>query len=325
MLFILILPYVVAHISMSYPPSRRNSNSEYYVKNNLVNYNLRSPLYVNAGPDYFTFPCKGFSKGPPTAEFSSNIKVTLEGTVIHNGGHCQFGISFNDKDFLVLHTVMTNCLLNGMTYEFPLPSNTPPGSATVFWTWVNSIGNREYYMECADVTIKNNNNNNGVVYGKELVVANILNYPTIPEFPTPNSPSGIDLFERAKQISISRDSNAISRPISTTSAIPTSNAISRPISTTSAIPTSNAISRPSAIPTSTAISRPISTTSDIPTSNAFFRVPTLPKSECETGKMKCCKNGGYYICNHGNWLLMPCAPGTACQQYNDAIICNYDV
>lgn len=266
---------------MSYPPSRRNSNSEYYVKNNLVNYNLRSPLYVNAGPDYFTFPCKGFSKGPPTAEFSSNIKVTLEGTVIHNGGHCQFGISFNDKDFLVLHTVMTNCLLNSMIYEFPLPSNTPPGPATVFWTWVNSIGNREYYMECADVTIKNTNNNNGVVYGKELVVANILNYPTIPEFPTPNSPSGIDLFERAKQISISRDSNAISRPISTPSYVPTSNAI--------------------------------------------FRVPTLPKSECETGKMKCCKNGGYYICNHGNWILMPCAPGTACQQYNDAIICNYDV
>jgi hypothetical protein len=259
--------FVLAHISMSYPPSRRNKLSDYYTKNNLVNYNLNSPLYVNAGPDYFTFPCKGFPKGPPTADVTSTIKVTLEGTVTHGGGHCQFGISFNDRDFVVLHTVMTNCLLTGMTYEFPLPSNTPSGLATVFWTWVNAIGNREYYMECADVNIQNNNNNqNSIVSGKELVIANILNYPIIPEFPSQNMYSGIDLFERAKPFSISR-TNAISRPITT----PTSNAISRPIST----PTSSAMSLPSALPTSNAMSRPISTQSALPTSNVISRPTPL--------------------------------------------------
>jgi hypothetical protein len=136
-----------------------------------------------------------------------------------------------------------------MTYEFPLPSNTPSGLATVFWTWVNAIGNREYYMECADVNIQNNNNQNSIVSGKELVIANILNYPIIPEFPSPGMYSGIDLFERAKPFSISRSpTNANSRPITTQSAItrPTSNVISRPITTQSAItrPTTNAISRP---------------------------------------------------------------------------------
>jgi hypothetical protein len=274
---------VLAHISMSYPPSRRNKLSDYYTKNNLVNYNLNSPLYVNAGPDYFTFPCKGFPKGPPTADVTSTIKVTLEGTVTHGGGHCQFGISFNDRDFVVLHTVMTNCLLTGMTYEFPLPSNTPSGLATVFWTWVNAIGNREYYMECADVNIQNNNNQNSIVSGKELVIANILNYPIIPEFPSPGMYSGIDLFERAKPFSISRSpTNANSRPISTPNALPTSttNAISRSTATQSAItrPTSNVISRP--ITTQSAITRPTTNAISRPTSNPILRIlPTNVNEE----------------------------------------------
>jgi hypothetical protein len=289
---LLLIKFAKTHISMSYPPSRRNKNAVYYRDNNLINYNLNAPLYVNVGPDYFTFPCKGFSKGPATAEFTSNIRVTLEGTVTHGGGHCQFGISFDDRNFVVLYTVITNCLLNTMTYEFPLPSNTPSGPATVFWSWVNAIGNREYYMECADVNINNNNDNqNSVVVGKELIVANILNYPIIPEFPSPNMYSGIDLFERARPFSISRSSTP-----------PMSNANSRPISTSSAIPTSYANSRP--IYTST--------------SNANSRPPC-----CISGEMKCDKNGGYYICDNSDWVFMECAPGTSCEQHNDYIICNY--
>jgi hypothetical protein len=289
---------------MSYPPSRRNKNAVYYRDNDLINYNLNAPLYVNVGPDFFTFPCKGFPKGPATAQFTNNIRVTLEGTVTHGGGHCQFGISFDDRNFLVLHTVLTNCLLTTMTYEFPLPSNTPSGPATVFWAWINAIGNREYYMECADVNINNENNNqNAIVSGKELVVANILDYPIIPEFPNPGMYSGIDLFERAKPFSISRNSiptsNANSRPIYTSSAIPTPNANSRPISTSSAIPNSNANSSP--------ISKLSSTTTPC----------------CINGEMKCDKNGGYYICDHSDWVFMECAPGTTCEQHQDIIICNY--
>jgi hypothetical protein len=75
-----------AHISMSWPPSRRNQLSEYYRNNGLVNYNLRSPL--NVQPDFFSFPCKGFPKGPSVTTFDSNtITVTLEGTAVHGGGH----------------------------------------------------------------------------------------------------------------------------------------------------------------------------------------------------------------------------------------------
>ena len=148
MKIIYILAYLLGincHISMINPPSRRNQASPYYVSQGLVNYNLRSPL--NVSPDFFTFPCKGFTPGPSVSTFNgNNIQVTLEGTAVHGGGHCQFGVSYDDSKFLVLKTVLNSCLLDSMTYDFDLPENAPGGKMTVFWTWVNRVGNREYYI-----------------------------------------------------------------------------------------------------------------------------------------------------------------------------------
>lgn len=176
-----------SHIFMNTPPSRHNLYSEYYVSNNLVNYNLRSPL--NVDPDFFTFPCKGFAMGPPTYSFyNNNITMTLEGTAIHGGGHCQFGITYDNINFVVLKTVLNTCLLDGLSFSFNLPDTAPDGSLTIFWTWINRIGNREYYMECADVNVISNNINSGKVDGKELFIANLPNYPYIPEWNPTDSP-----------------------------------------------------------------------------------------------------------------------------------------
>lgn len=187
-LSIILLPQICnGHIFMHSPPSRHNLYSEYYVSNNLVNYDLRSPL--NASPDFFTFPCKGFSVGPPTYTFNSNqISITLEGTATHGGGHCQFGISYDNQNFVVLKTVLKTCLLDTMTFTFDLPSNAPDGNLIVFWTWINRIGNREYYMECADVNIVSNNINNGQLTGKDLFIANLPGYPHINEWTPDESP-----------------------------------------------------------------------------------------------------------------------------------------
>lgn len=40
------------------------------------------------------------------------------------------------------------------TYDFTIPSYSPAGDALLAWTWQNKIGNREYYMNCAQVTIQ---------------------------------------------------------------------------------------------------------------------------------------------------------------------------
>ena len=187
------------HISMSSPPSRRNQLSSYYNKPGLVNYNLRSPL--NANPDWFTFPCKGFPKGPSVATFNTNkISVTLEGTAVHGGGHCQFGVSYDDKTFYVLHTVVGDCLLRGMTYEFDVPRINNSSDVTIFWTWINRIGNREYYMECTDITLNTPITNK--IVAKELLIVNLPGYPRVPEW-EPGASSNIDgrdLLNRRRDI-----------------------------------------------------------------------------------------------------------------------------
>jgi len=171
--------FTYAHIFMREPPSRRNKYSEYYVNNGLVDYNIMAPL--NSG---YLFPCKGFSRGPSTRVVNgNNVKIELEGSATHGGGHCQFGITYDDRTFIVLKTVLDDCLVNSMSYEMELPNNIPSDDVTIFWTWMNRIGNREYYMECADITLNNQNGDKRevIITGKELLVVNLPGYSVVPE------------------------------------------------------------------------------------------------------------------------------------------------
>ena len=296
-----------AHIFMRSPPSRRSQYSSYYTSQNLVNYDLNAPLNMNVGGSFFTFPCKGFPKGPATAQINGNtISVTLEGTATHGGGHCQFGISFDDTNFLVLRTVMDNCLISSMSYTFTVPPSMPNGDVTVFWTWVNAIGNREYYMECADVNVNNGNKNRNVIlHGKELLVVNLPGYPSIPEFPNKGMYSGHDLFEARKDFSVS--------PVGF---LPKPSEVPKPkepvcdnvcnyndtLSTTSRIGQSN----PSIITVFTTL----------PTDRASRR-------SCSPGSMRCQGDDTFEMCDHDDWVSFSCAPGTKCVQSGNLILCDF--
>lgn len=288
---------ISAHMFMKEPISRNSKYSEYYTQMGLVNYNLNSPL--NVAPDYFKFPCKGFKKGPVITEINNNIvKATLEGTATHEGGHCQFGITYNERDFLVIRTIYNNCLIDTTSYEIELPINIPKGETTFFWTWINKIGNREYYMECADIYINNNNQNyNTELSGLELLIVNLPGYPTIPEFQHISTYNGMDLLESRKVIKI--------KPISTT---PT------PTTTTTTTPTII-----SSIPT------PITTTSTsiLKTSNRPNRsMIRKHKKKCKNGDMKC-SDTGFYTCIWDKWVYRECASGTKCRSISNNIICDF--
>lgn len=57
-----------------------------------------------------------------------------------------------------------------------LPANLPSCEKCTFaWTWINAVGNREYYMNCADVKIIGTQQGN--IAGKSLYVANLPGYP----------------------------------------------------------------------------------------------------------------------------------------------------
>lgn len=196
----LILTYLVAfvncHIEMKYPPPRHSKFSKY----TEIDYNLKSPLYQGE------YPCKKYNIGKPEVVITNrSIKVELYGTAIHNGGHCFFSLSYDNKNFVVIKTIVRNCMLTGMSYDIVLPKNIKNGNVIFAWSWVNSIGNREYYMNCADIRIDIKNNlGTGVIRGRELFVCNLpdVNNIVIPEFPLKTMYSGIDLIKKQRRITI---------------------------------------------------------------------------------------------------------------------------
>jgi hypothetical protein len=301
MLFYLanLLLCINAHISMSYPISRKNQLSKFYRDSQNVDYDLRTPLYVK--PNNFIFPCKGFPVGPSTTTYNDNtISVTLEGTAVHGGGHCQFGISYDNKNFLVLKTVLNSCLLDSMTYTFNLPDNAPGGDLIVFWTWVNRIGNREYYMECADVTVNNSNleNKQVTLQGKELLILNILNYPILPEWDigAPPSIDGRNLFEQRKDISLNvNGKNNSSNTVTKTTSID--------ITTTQY-----------------SITTPFITNTN---TNDMSDCDYQKLSKCDQDGLMVCYENGFYTCANNKWIYRECSSGTTCKQLSASIVCDF--
>jgi hypothetical protein len=297
MIYLVFLAFVklcFGHISLSHPPSRRNQLSEYYNNAGLVNYNLRSPLYVE--PDFFSFPCKGFPKGPSVHTFDTNtITLTLEGTAVHGGGHCQFGVSYDDKNFVVLRTVETNCLLNSMSYSFDLPEDARGNDVTVFWTWINRIGNREYYMECADVTVQTSGDRTDIG-GKELLVVNIQDYPKVPEWElgSPSSIDGRDLLEARKDIILGTDNNKNT--------------------TKQSKQQKKSYTKKTRKGRHRKIIKPVSDCLEENTVQS-------ENNKCSnTGEMRC--NGfGFDTCVYNKWVFRECASGTRCQPNGESIVC----
>ncbi|KAL1924187.1 uncharacterized protein VTP21DRAFT_7222 [Calcarisporiella thermophila] len=174
---LVITSITLAHMEMAFPPPRRSKYSEYYRKNGNIDYNMNSPL----NPSQWPYPCRGFPVGPAEFTFKagSSLKVQLAGSATHGGGHCQFALQYDNGQFVVFHTIFDECPLS-KNYTVTIPSTAPNGKAAFVWTWVNAIGNREYYMNCADVNI--DGPAQSCMDGLEQVVLNYPGYPTIPEF-----------------------------------------------------------------------------------------------------------------------------------------------
>ncbi|RKP38016.1 hypothetical protein BJ085DRAFT_5764, partial [Dimargaris cristalligena] len=102
---------------------------------------------------------------------SAEVKFSSLGAT-HNGGHCQFSLSYdNGVTFIAIHTIMNECPTLGGTLSIPIPSDAPAAEMAIFaWTWVNKTGNREFYMNCADVKI--DGKVGGTLSGPEIVIAN---------------------------------------------------------------------------------------------------------------------------------------------------------
>lgn len=116
-------------------------------------FNYKSPLSAD-GAD---FPCKGYQHDPFSASASyvpgQLYALQLSGTATHGGGSCQVSLSYDEgQTFRVIKSIQGGCPLSGH-YSFVIPREAPPGPALLAWTWFNKVGNREMYMNCAQITV----------------------------------------------------------------------------------------------------------------------------------------------------------------------------
>jgi hypothetical protein len=126
--------------------------------------------------------CKGakLEKHPTALIAGSSFDVKLAGTATHDGGGCQFGLSYdNGKTFTVIMTTDDQCPIV-KTYSVPIPANAPSCSNCVFaWGWIpKSSGAEEYYMNCAKVEIEGAGKR-GKLSGPKMQFFNMPGYPSV--------------------------------------------------------------------------------------------------------------------------------------------------
>ncbi|OAL46832.1 hypothetical protein IQ07DRAFT_143090 [Pyrenochaeta sp. DS3sAY3a] len=97
--------------------------------------------------------------------------VSFLGSAVHGGGSCQFSLTTDaepteQSQWKVIQSVVGGCPSNATgnlaenpdgtqaaTFPVTMPSDIPDGLYTFSWSWINKIGNREFYMNCAPVQV----------------------------------------------------------------------------------------------------------------------------------------------------------------------------
>jgi hypothetical protein len=63
------------------------------------------------------------------------------------------------------------------TYDYTIPDNIPAGNATIAWSWMNRVGNREFYMECGVLELTGTGGDQANFDAlPDLFVANVVPY-----------------------------------------------------------------------------------------------------------------------------------------------------
>jgi hypothetical protein len=171
---LLAVPVAQAHMELSHPfPLRSKFDPNNSGAN--VDYNNMRPLARN-GAD---FPCLGHhlsGESHTTADYVAGQSYEIEyvpchkrfdlannhgriaGNAAHNGGSCQLSLSYdNGSSWRVIKSIIGNCPVQ-TKWGFTMPSTVPAGENILFaWSWINHTGNREMYMNCARVNVRNDN------------------------------------------------------------------------------------------------------------------------------------------------------------------------
>ncbi|KAJ4353380.1 uncharacterized protein N0V89_005109 [Didymosphaeria variabile] len=124
-----------------------------------------SPDNSPLDPSGSNYPCKMTSAtagAGPMNDFAvgSKQQLSFTGSAVHGGGSCQVSVTTDknptkDSVFKVIHSIEGGCpgVDGPATFDFTVPDALPDGELVMAWTWFNHIGNREMYMNCANVQV----------------------------------------------------------------------------------------------------------------------------------------------------------------------------
>ena len=153
------------------------------------------------------FPCKSTSNANgPITEMAIGAPQQLElmGSAVHGGGSCQISLTKDNpatkqSKWMVIHSIEGGCparsqpgnfkenetAKNPDKYDYKIPEGIAPGTYTLAWTWFNLVGNREMYMNCANVKVTGGSSKRDTYHNETYAV------PELSERDTPSFP---DLF-----------------------------------------------------------------------------------------------------------------------------------
>ncbi|KAJ2774668.1 hypothetical protein IWQ57_000713 [Coemansia nantahalensis] len=359
-----------AHMAVISPCPRYNPNCAAkppLPAGQQMDVDIKTPISSLAKPEAVQPLCKYTTPwAAPAATWTAGQSVTVEfqrDGAAHSGGHCQFSMSYDGgKTFAVIHEELRHCFFTGaassndatvLQYTFNLPKDLPSSNSAIFvWSWVNASGNREFYMNCADVAIKGTSQS---YTGKKMTIANYPGYPTIPEFGG-NYDTGLDLYKNQPMITVTGSGNYVQEPIAPPPAVPQNGKNVVPVSsapapsapapaTSSPTPVPNphvnptpvahpnvptAMPAPPSVPTPAPVPKPAPAPTPVPApvSSApavvkpSLPMPTLPAhvpalpGGCTHGAYQCAASGAAFrICVWGKWSAdLACSAGTKCKQ-----------
>ncbi|KAI4518066.1 hypothetical protein K525DRAFT_209447 [Schizophyllum commune Loenen D] len=305
---------------MTAPPPLRSKHNE-HADQAQVDYSMTSPLEASGS----NFPCKGYLKDTTgkdsvaSWQAGSSQQVTLEGSAIHEGGSCQLSISEDEgATFKVIKSFIGNCpsSTGPVTLDVDIPKDVKDGDVVFAWTWNNRVGNREFYMNCAIVTIEGGGA--GLASYPDMFVAQLsdINSCTVPEGVDVDYPAPGDQVERADgDDAIGAPAGDCGAPGGSTSASGSAPATSGSAPATESAPASGSASATESAPASGSTTSPGSasgTATGSATSSAPASASSAPPStgdSCTEGAIRCDSASSWSQCGSGTWQSEGAVPG----------------
>ncbi|RYP73274.1 hypothetical protein DL771_003703 [Monosporascus sp. 5C6A] len=291
------------------------------------------------------FPCK--YTGPDTyANGEANIypqgskqKLQTIGQAVHGGGSCQISITYDtaptkDSVWKVIHSIEGGCPARNAAgnagddasalapdeYEFTIPDDIPTGKGVIAWTWINRIGNREFYMNCGAVEITGNGGDQAAYDAlPDMTVLNIMGILPEPEhgFDVKFANPGNSVEDNLGDSNVWTETGGAGAS-STAAAVPTTTVPGGVFITTEPTATADPTQYPTQFPTSAPVVEAPTTASPpaaAPTGGAGNggAAGALAGACPAEGTFNCIGGTSFQQCASGVWsVATPMAPGTQC-------------